>query len=83
MQDSHTLFEKVILKFVRRNSEEITFLNARKCVLRARHDMMQCVRLTDCVTLNFYNAPNMAVFMDNRIACDTVISNSTIFGLLY
>jgi hypothetical protein len=65
------------------HNEERTFLNANQCVLLARH----------CTTLSVweacgppdleYNARNMAVFMDNKIACDTIISKITIFGLFY
>jgi hypothetical protein len=67
------LFEKVILKIIQRNLEERDLLNARQFGFRARHSTtLQCMRLTDHVTLNFNN--NMctaAVFLDIEKSFDT------------
>jgi hypothetical protein len=50
------LFDEVILKMVRRNIEEKCLLNASHFGFRARHSTtLQCMRLTDHVTLNFNN----------------------------
>jgi hypothetical protein len=50
------LFEKVILKIVQRHIEESGLLNASQFGFRASHSMtLQCMRLTDHVTLNFNN----------------------------
>jgi hypothetical protein len=50
------LFEKVILKMVRRHIEDEGLLNASQFGFRARHSVThQCMRLTDHVTLNFSN----------------------------
>jgi len=42
---------------------------------------LQCGGLADRLTLNFYSARNMAVFVDNKIAYGAIISKITIFGL--
>jgi hypothetical protein len=48
------LFEKVILKIVQRHIEERGILNASQFGLCVRHSItLQCMRLTDHVTLNF------------------------------
>jgi retron-type reverse transcriptase len=50
------LFEKVILKIVQRHIEDKGLLNASLFGFRARHSTtLQCMRLTDHVTLNFNN----------------------------
>jgi hypothetical protein len=58
---------------VQKHIEERSLLNASQFVFRARHNMtLQCMRLTDYVTLNFNN--NMctaAVFFDIEEAFDT------------
>jgi hypothetical protein len=67
------LFEKVILKIVQRHIEERSLLNASQFGFRARHTTtLQCMRLTDQVTLNFNNnMSTAAVFLDIRKAFDT------------
>jgi hypothetical protein len=67
------LFEKVILKIVQRHIEKRDLLNASQFGFRARHSMtLQCVRLTDHMTLNFNNNISMAVvFFDIEKAVDT------------
>jgi hypothetical protein len=48
------LFEKVIPKIFQKHIEERGLLNARQFGFRARHSTtLQCMRLTDHVTLNF------------------------------
>jgi hypothetical protein len=50
------LFEKVILEIVQRHQEERDLLNASQFGFPARHSKtLQCMRLTDHVTLNFNN----------------------------
>jgi hypothetical protein len=65
------LFQKVILKIVQRHIEERDLLNVSQFGFRARHSTIQCMRLTDHVTLNFIN--NIAaVFLDIEKAFDTI-----------
>jgi retron-type reverse transcriptase len=75
------LFEKVILKFVQKHIEEKGLLNVSQFGFRARHSTtLQCMRLTDHVTLNFNNKMSMAaVFFDIEKAFDTTWHH----GLLY
>jgi hypothetical protein len=50
------LFEKVILKIVKRHTDEKDLLNAGQFEFRACHSTtLQCIRLTDDMTLNFNN----------------------------
>jgi hypothetical protein len=50
------LFEKAILKIIKRHLVERDLLNASKSGFRARHSTtLQCMRLTYHVTLNFNN----------------------------
>jgi hypothetical protein len=73
------LFEKVILKMFKRHIGEKGLLNAGQFGFRARHSTtLQCMRLTDHVTLNF-NMSMAAVFLDIEKAFDTTRHN----GLLY
>jgi hypothetical protein len=67
------LFEKVILKIVKRHSEERGLLNASQFGFRAQHSTtLQCIRLTDHITLNYNNNLSMvAVFLDIEKAFDT------------
>jgi hypothetical protein len=60
------LFEKVILKTFQRHTEEIFLFNASPFGFCGRHSTtLQCMRLTDHVTLNFNNnMPTTAVFFD-------------------
>jgi hypothetical protein len=60
------LFGKVILKIVQRHIEERDVLKASQFGFRARHSTtLQCVRLTDHVTLKFNNnMSTAAVFLD-------------------
>jgi hypothetical protein len=60
------LFEKVILKIVQRHIENKGSLNACEFGFRARHSTtLQCMRLTDQVTLNLNNKMSTtAVFKD-------------------
>jgi hypothetical protein len=75
------LFKKIILKRVRRHTEERILLNASKFGFRVRHSMaLQCKRLMDHVTLNFNNNMSMAVvFLDIEKAFNT----TWLPGLLY
>jgi hypothetical protein len=72
-------FEKVIRKLTQGHLEVDNLLNANQFGFRARHGTtLQCVRLTDHVTLIFNN--NTAeVFLDIEKACDT----TWYLGLLY
>jgi hypothetical protein len=74
-------FEKVILKIVQRHLEERNRLNASQFGFRARHSTtLQCMRLTDHVTLNYNNnMSTAAVFLDIEKAFDTTWHP----GLLY
>jgi hypothetical protein len=64
------LFEKVILQTVQRHLEEIDLLNASQFGFRAGHSTtLQCMRLTNRVTLNFNNnMSTAAVFLDVKKA---------------
>jgi hypothetical protein len=75
------LFEKVVLKIVQRHIEERGLHNACQFGFRARHSTtLQCMRLTDHVTLNFNNnMSTAAVFLDIEKAFDTTWHT----GLLY
>jgi hypothetical protein len=73
------LFEKVILNIVERHIDEKDLLNAGQFGFRAYHSTtLQCMRLTDHVTLNF-NMYTAAVFLDIEKAFYTTWYN----GLLY
>jgi hypothetical protein len=67
------LFEKVILNIVKRHIDEKGLLNAGQFGFRACHSTtLQCMRLTDHVTLNFNNnMSTAAVFLDIEKAFDT------------
>jgi hypothetical protein len=75
------LFEKVILKIVKRHIDEKDLLNAGQFGFRACHSTtLQCMRLTDHVTLNLSNSMSTAaVFLDIETSFDTTWHN----GLLY
>jgi hypothetical protein len=76
------LFQKVILKIVQRHNGERGLLNANQFGFRARHSTtLQCMRLTDHVTLTFNNnnMSTTAVFLDIERAFDTTWHT----GLLY
>jgi hypothetical protein len=75
------LFQKVILKIVQRHIEENGLLNASQFGFRARHGKtLQCVRLTDHVTINFNNnMSTAAVFLEIEKVFDTTWH----LGLLY
>jgi hypothetical protein len=75
------LFEKVILKFVQKHIEERGLLNANQFGFCACHNTtLQCMRITDHVTLNFNNKMSTAaVFLDIEKASDTTWH----YGLLY
>jgi hypothetical protein len=66
------LFQKVVLKIVRRYVVEKSLLNASQFGFRARHSTtLQCMRLTDHGTLNFSNNMFMAaVVLDIKKAFD-------------
>jgi hypothetical protein len=67
------LFEKVILKIVQRHIEERGLLNGRQFGFRACHGTtLQCMRVTDHVTVNFNNSMSTAaIFLDIEKAFDT------------
>jgi hypothetical protein len=75
------LFKKVILKFVQKHVEEWGLLNASQFGFReCQSKTLQCLRLTDHVTLNFNNKMSTAaVFLDIEKAVDTTWHS----GLLY
>jgi hypothetical protein len=75
------LFEKVILKIVKRYTEEKGLLNASQFGFRARQSMsLQYTRLTVHQTLNFNNNMSTpAVFLDTEKAFDKTWH----LGLLY
>jgi hypothetical protein len=75
------LFEKVILKFFQKYIQEKGLLNESQFGFRARHSRtLQCMRLTDHMTLNFNNKMSTAaMFLDIEKAFDT----SWHPGLLY
>jgi hypothetical protein len=75
------LFEKVILKIVQRHIEDKGLLNMSQFGFSARHStILQCMRLTDHVTLNFNNKMSTtAVLLDIEKAFDTTRHP----GLLY
>jgi hypothetical protein len=66
------MFEKVTTKMVRRYIEDKGLLNAGHFGFRALHSTtLQCMRLTDHVTLNFNNKMyTAAVFLDIKNAFD-------------
>jgi hypothetical protein len=73
------LFEKVIIKIAKRHIGTKGLLNAGQFGFRARHSTtLQCMRLTDHVTLNFSKS-TAAIFLDIEKAFDTTWHN----GLLY
>jgi hypothetical protein len=60
------LFEEVILKIVERHTEERGLLNASQFDFRPRHSTtLQCLRLTDHVTLNFNNKMTTAALLSD------------------
>jgi hypothetical protein len=67
------LFEKLTLKTIHRHIAERNLLNASQFGFRARHSTtLQCMRLTDHVSLNFNNnMSTAAVFFDIEKAFDT------------
>jgi hypothetical protein len=75
------LFEKVIQKIVQRQLDTKNLLNASQFGFRARHSTtLQCMRLTDHITLTFNNnMSTAAVFLDIEKAFDTTWHS----GLLY
>jgi hypothetical protein len=75
------LFEKVILKALQKHIDERGMLNASQFGFRARHSTtLQCMMLTDHVTLNFNNKfSTAAVFLNIEKAFDTTWHT----GLLY
>jgi hypothetical protein len=75
------LFEKVILKIVQRHIEERGLLNACQFDFRARHSKeLQCMRLTDHVTLNFNNNISPAVVL---LVIEKSFDTTWHIGLLY
>jgi hypothetical protein len=76
------VFEKVILKIVQRHIGEKGLLNAGQFEFCARHSTtLQCMRLTDHVTLNFNNMSMAAVFLDIEKAFDTTWHNDLLYKL--
>jgi hypothetical protein len=67
------LFKTVILQIVQKHIEERGLLNASQFGFHAHHSTtLQCMRLTENVTLNFNdNMPTAAVFLDIEKAFDT------------
>jgi hypothetical protein len=81
MSTTGKLFEKVMLKIVKKHVEGKNFLNASNFGFRARHNTtLQFMRLTDYVTLKFNNSMSTAaVFLKIEKAFDTSLHP----GLLY
>jgi hypothetical protein len=77
------LFEKVIPKIVQRHIGERGLLNAKQFGFRACHSTtLQCMRLTDHVTLNFNNnMSTAAVFLDIEKAFDTTWHTGLVYEL--
>jgi hypothetical protein len=75
------LFEKVFLKIVPRHIENKGLLSASQFGFRARHSTtLECMRLTDHVTLNFnYKISTAELFFDIEEAFDATWRP----GLLY
>jgi hypothetical protein len=75
------LFEKVMLKIVKRYIEEKGLLNASQFGFRAHHSTtLHCTRLTDHITFTFNNnMSTAAVFLDTEKAFDKTWH----LGLLY
>jgi hypothetical protein len=75
------LFEKVILKIVQKHIKERGLLNPSQFGFHTYHSMtLQCMSLTDHVTLNFNKTMSTAaVFLDIKKAFDTTWHS----GLLY
>jgi hypothetical protein len=75
------LSEAVILGIIQRHTEKNNIVNLCQFCLCACHSTtLQCMRLTDHVTLNFNNNMSMAaVFLDIKKASDTKLHP----GLLY
>jgi hypothetical protein len=75
------LFEKVILKIIKRHIEGRNLINASQFGFHEHHSTtMQCIRLADHVTLSFNNKMSTAaVFLDIEKAFDTIWHH----GLLY
>jgi hypothetical protein len=75
------LFEKVILQLVQQHIEEKGLHNASQFGFRARHSKtLQCMRLTDYVTINLNNnMSTAAMFLDIEKAFYTIWHS----GLLY
>jgi hypothetical protein len=72
LSTTRKLSQKVILKIVQSHIEARDLLNASQFGFRARHNTtLQCMRLTDHVTLNFNNMSTTAVFLDIEKAFDT------------
>jgi hypothetical protein len=81
LSTTHNLFQEVILNVVQRHIEERGLLNPSQSGFRAYHSTtLQCMRLTDHVTLNFNNnMSTAAVISDIEKAIDTAWHP----GLLY
>jgi hypothetical protein len=59
------LFEKIILKLLQKHINGQGLLNASQFGFHARHSTtLQCMRLTDHVTLNFNKMSTAAVFLE-------------------
>jgi hypothetical protein len=74
LSTSCKLFEKVIQKLIQSHLEANNLLNANQLGFRARHSMtLQCMKLTDHVTLNFNNNMSTSVvLLDIEKAFDTI-----------
>jgi hypothetical protein len=77
------LLEKVILQILQKDIEGRGLLNTSQFRLRARHSTtLQCMRLTDHVTLNFNNKMSTAaVFLDIKEAFDTTWNPDLLYKL--
>jgi hypothetical protein len=77
------LFEKVILKILQKHIDEKDLLNASQFGFCAHHSTtLQCMRLTDHVTLNFNNKMStVAVFLDIEKTFDTTWHTGFLYKL--
>jgi hypothetical protein len=78
------LFEKVIYNIIQKHINDRNLLNASQFGFRARHSTtLQCMRLTDHVTLNFNNKlSTAAVFLDIEKDFDTTWHPGLLYKLI-
>jgi hypothetical protein len=76
------LVEKIVLKIVKKDGEERGLLRASHFDCHAHHNMtLQCMRLTDHMTLYFNNISTAAVLLDIEKAFDPTWHSSLLYNL--